>query len=81
MISDLEVGKTDAFIGVTDGTLPLPTSDEYTPPDVVYDMLEIRTCTSVPDQHRRNDLYPQMHNVSIQESRDIMNELCGPEEI
>jgi pimeloyl-ACP methyl ester carboxylesterase len=81
MISDLELGQTDTFIGVTNGTLPPPTSDEYTPPDVVYDMLEIRTCTSVPDQHRRNDLYRQMYNVSIQESRDIINELCGPEEI
>lgn len=81
MISDLEQGQTDTYMGVTNGTLPPPTGDEYTPPDVVYDMLEITTCTSVPDQGRRNDLYRRMYNVTIEESRDIIDELCGPEEV
>jgi pimeloyl-ACP methyl ester carboxylesterase len=81
MITDLEQGETDTFMGVINGTLPPPTGAEYTPPDVVYDMLEIATCTSVPDQGRRNDLYRQMYNVTIEESRAIINELCGPEEV
>lgn len=80
MISDLEQGQTDTFMGVVNGTLPPPTGDAYTPPDVVYDMLEIRTCTSVADGQRLNDLYRQMYNVTIKESRDIIGELCGPEE-
>jgi len=80
MIVDLEQGNTDSYMGVQNGSLPSPTGDEYVPPDVVYDMLEITNCSAVPDQGQRNDLYRQMYNVPIEVSRDIINELCTPAE-
>ncbi len=80
MIADLEQGNIDSYLGVQSGSLPPPTGDEYVPPDVVYDMLEITSCSAVPDQERRNDLYRQMYNVPIEVSRNIINELCTPDE-
>jgi pimeloyl-ACP methyl ester carboxylesterase len=43
-------------------------------------MLRITSCTAIDDQQQRNDLYRQMFNVSIEESRDIINALCSPGE-
>jgi len=80
MIVDLEQGNTDTYMGVQSGTLPPPTGDEYIPPDVVYDMLAVTSCSAIPDQQQRNDLYRQMYNVPIEASRDIINELCMPDE-
>ncbi len=80
MIADLEQGNTETYLGVQSGTLPPPTGDEYTPPDVVYEMLNVTTCTAVADEQQRNDLYRHMFNVTIEESGDVINELCKPDE-
>lgn len=80
MIADLEQGNTDSYLGVQSGSLPPLADDEYAPPDVVYDMLEITHCSAVADQQQRNDLYRQMYNVPIEASKEIINELCTPDE-
>lgn len=80
MIAELEQGDTVVLMGLRDGTIPPQTSEPYTPPDAVYEMLDLSTCTAVSEEAQRNDLYRQMYNVTIEESRVIINTLCTPEE-
>lgn len=80
MITELENGVTDTYIGLRDGTLP-PREPSPDIPNTVYEMMdELSKCTAVSEENARNDLYRQLYNATRERAVEIVNTLCTPGE-
>jgi hypothetical protein len=80
MISELEQGQTDTYLGLRDGTLLPQTSAEVH--EGVYNLMdEIDKCTRIPDFNERQPYFRRMYNAPPEQVLEQFSAICTETEM